>query len=250
MILACEATVNVPPANELYEKAVSDQKDESYSLAVEQYRMFLDHYPLDPRSKDAELRLADSYFADEAWPEAIVAYANFQRMHPTHHDIDRVEFRIAAAYEAQIDTLDRDLGAAQNAHQRYHSLVLRHAGSPAAQEAQEALAKVREHLAARELYVASFYLDRGKQEAGEARVAATLLRYPETKAARDAIRRLEEFARAEGNTELAELAAAAVKDHPRSQPEAGLDTPLGPATVELRNRLVAQRTTPAAPVTP
>ncbi len=248
LVAACgPSAINVPPATDLYKQAVTDQVGQNYGLAIDQYRLFLDHYPIDSRAQDVELRLADSFFADEKWPESIVAYGNFQRMHPTHRDIERIEFRIAAAYYAQMDDLDRDLGAAQNAHERYRNLVYRHAGTPAAKEAEADLATVREHLAARELYVATFYIDRNKPEAGQARVAATLLRYPETVAAREAIARLREVALEQGDTELATLAAAALKDHPRSDENSERDAPLGPNTVALRNRLLQERNPSATP---
>jgi len=201
--------VQVAPPDELYRQATQDFVDGNYGISIATYKYLLDHYPLDPRAEEVELRIAEAHFADGSYAEAIAAFSDFQRMHPTSPRLPEVEFNIGKAYMAQMDTIDRDLNAAANAHARFESVILRYPESEYANRAREELREVREHLAARELYVAEFYLKKGNHAAGRTRVATLLATYPETDAAREAIALIAADARATGDEDLAKLADAA-----------------------------------------
>src|SRR5262244_588163 len=116
VVAACSSEkVHVAPADDLYRQATQDFVDGNYGISIQTYKFLLDHYPLDERAEDIELRIAEAHFADGAYPEAIAAYTDFQRMHPTSPRLPEVEFQIGMAYVGQMDTVDRDLNAAANA---------------------------------------------------------------------------------------------------------------------------------------
>ena len=185
---ACSSEkVQVAPPDELYRQATQDFVDGNYSISIQTYKYLLDHYPLDDRAEDVELRIAEAQFADGAYPEAIASYTDFQRMHPTSPRLAEVEYQIGMAYVGQMDTIDRDLNAAANAHARFESVIVRFPKSEYAKRAKEQLKAVREHLASRELYVAQFYIHQGNHAAARIRVGNMLVTYPETNAATDAI---------------------------------------------------------------
>jgi outer membrane protein assembly factor BamD len=210
VVTACSSDkVKVAPPDELYRSATQDFVDGNYGISIETYKYLLDHYPLDDRAEEVELRIAEAHFADEAYPESIAAFADFQRMHPTSPRLPEVEYNIGKAYMAQMDTIDRDLNAAANAHARFESVIARYPDSEYANRARAELRQVREHLASRELYVARFYLGRGNDGAGRTRVATLLATYPETSAARKAIALVGDDARSAGDEDLAQLADAA-----------------------------------------
>lgn len=247
-------TVKVAPPDELYRQATQDFVEQNYGISIQTYKYLLDHYPLDPRAEEVELRIADAHFADEAYPEAIAAYSDFQRMHPTSPRLPEVEYNIGKAYVAQMDTVDRDLAAAANAHARFESVMLRYPDSQFAKQAREELLEVREHLAERELYVARFYFSAGNHGAGRARAASLLATYPETTSANAAVRLVAADARASGDEELEQLAEAALVEV--EQANAGAEatsslppsrTAAGPALQALRRRLAPG---PEVPVTP
>ena len=232
--------MNVEAPDLLYQDAVSEHADENYELAIQRYRELLDHYPLDPRAEEVELRIAHAHLANESHPEAIAAFSDFQRMHPTSRHLPEVEYRIGQAYVEQIDTIDRDLGAARNAHARLQSILARYPNSEFNKEAIDQLEYVREHLAGRELYIAEYYFDREHYPAGWVRTATVLKYYPETTTAASAAERLASAARDVGDEETAELADAAAveltENHDAENPLNALRAP-GPALVALRTRL-------------
>ena len=84
VLAACSSDkVQVAPPDELYRQATQDFVDGNYGISIQTYKYLLDHYPLDDRAEDVELRIAEAHYADEAYPEAIAAFSDFQRMHPT-----------------------------------------------------------------------------------------------------------------------------------------------------------------------
>lgn len=249
--------VKVAPPDELYRQATQDFVEGNYGIAIQTYKYLLDHYPLDERAEEVELRIAEAHFADEAYPEAIAAFSDFQRMHPTSPRLPEVEYNIGKAYMAQMDTIDRDLNAAANAHARFESVILRYPESEYAKQARVQLREVREHLAARELYVAQFYLKRGNRTAGRNRVAILLATYPETDAAREAIQLIASDARAASDEDLAKLADAAYtaseakEGNPGGRMPASLHPPPHPTVDALRVRLSPNAVaSPVQPVVP
>jgi outer membrane protein assembly factor BamD len=198
--------VEVAPADDIYAAATKDFEDEDYGAAVQRYRQFLDHYPLDPRTQEVEYRIAQAHYRDESYAEAITAFSDFQRMYPTSPRLPEVEYTIAQAHMDQMDAIDRDLASARNAHERFRSVMLRYPGTDYAEKASTKLQQCREHLAERELYIASFYFDRSQLRAGETRVKGLIDRYPDTDAATRALRLLSSAAADAGEAELGQLA--------------------------------------------
>src|SRR5690606_29773970 len=94
--------VQVAPPDELYRQATQDFVDGNYGISIATYKYLLDHYPLDPRAEEVELRIAEAHFADGSYAEAIAAFSDFQRMHPTSPRLPEVEFNIGKAYMAQM----------------------------------------------------------------------------------------------------------------------------------------------------
>ncbi|MBY0276721.1 outer membrane protein assembly factor BamD [Candidatus Binatia bacterium] len=244
--------VQVAPPDELYRNATQDYVDGNYGISIQTYKYLLDHYPLDPRAEDVELRIAEAHFANGAFPEAIAAYTDFQRMHPTSARLAEVEFQIGMAYVGQMDTIDRDLNAAANAHARFESVILRYPNSDYAKRAKEELKAVREHLASRELYVAEFYAKKGNHQATRTRAGTLLVTYPETQAAVDALAVVASDARSAGDEDLAQLADTAYSEASANPDNTPSRTQTGSA-LALRNRIapnaVASPITPISPAT-
>jgi|SoiMethySBSTD1v2_1073268.scaffolds.fasta_scaffold137508_3 outer membrane protein assembly factor BamD len=246
--------IEVAPADDIYAAATKDFEDEEYTAAVGRYRQFIDHYPLDPRTQEVEYRIAQSLYRDENYPEAIAAFTDFQRTYPTSPRLPEVEYTIAQAYMDQMDAVDRDLASSRNAHDRFRSVILRYPGTEYAEKASAKLQECREHLAERELYVATFYFDRGKLEAGELRVKGLIDHYPDTEAASEALRRLASAASSAGKDDLERLAedAATELDTARAGKAEGASSResvgAGPSLAALKQALANPTpTTPSEP---
>ena len=240
--------VRVPAADELYARGAIAHDDESYEVAIREYRFFLDHYPLDPRAEEVERRVADAYFEDGMYPEAIATYGHFQHMHPTSADQALIEYRIGEAYRLQMDSVDRDLASAQNAHERYRNLALRFPDTSHARRAKEQLAETREHLAERELYVAEFYADNDQYRAAATRAGEIVIRFPDTTVTASAVALLQTLAKDEKDQTLSALSTNAmeeIKSNAASSDTESASVYAGPALQLLRLHLQQFKTQPA-----
>src|SRR5215468_2459770 len=81
--LGCSGKKPIVPADTLWTEANDAYNDEAYDLAIQKYKALLDQYPFDPHAEEAELKIAQAYYAVQRYPEAIAAFGNFERMHPT-----------------------------------------------------------------------------------------------------------------------------------------------------------------------
>lgn len=171
-----------PPVNDadgLYAQGEKAFRDENYLTALERFRDVKNQYPYSNRALDAELRIADTYFAQESYVEAQAAYEIFREMHPTHPKIDYVQYRIGLSFFYQIpDDSARDLTAAYRAEEAFNLLIARYPNSSYLPEAKEKRIESRRRLAEHERYVANFYFQRRHFLSSSYRYASLLKSYP------------------------------------------------------------------------
>ncbi|MBI5496673.1 MAG: outer membrane protein assembly factor BamD [Deltaproteobacteria bacterium] len=113
----------------------------------------------------AELRLADSHFGREKWMDAMDAYRQFTRLHPTHEEVAYATFQVAKAHYRQIpedwfflpDASERDQSAAMDAVRAFDDFLIRFPDHERAEEARKLRKEARSRLANHEWYVAGYY---------------------------------------------------------------------------------------------
>jgi len=170
-----------PPQDpaQLYSKGMILLNKEKYEDAEKVFSDLKNYFPSDALySLKADLRIADSYFHRQEYPEAIVRYMEFKKRNPFHPDIPYVDYQVADAYFEQMRSKNRDQEATLKALNAFEAVVSNHPGTVFAQKAQEKAGICRERLAAHECVIGHFYLDKGKYEAATGRFAAVLEKYP------------------------------------------------------------------------
>jgi outer membrane protein assembly factor BamD len=187
----------------------------------------LDQYPFDQHAEEAELKIAQAYYAAERYPEAIAAFSNFERMHPTSSFLPTTEYHRGLSYLAQYTTADRDQQAVTNALTTFRNITDRFPGTPWAERAQLRIRECREALARHEAQVATYYLEQDSLRAAETRLRGLLTEYPETDAAAEL---LLAFGRAYEKREEAEGAKLAYSTVVRHYPN-------GPYAEDAREQL-------------
>ena len=217
-------------ADAYYEEATHAFKDKNYEVAINQYKGLLENFPFDPHSEEAELKIAHSLYRNKQYAEAIAAFNDFQRMHPLSPRLPMVYYLLGKSYMDQMTTIDRDQGAAENAHGWFRVVVDRYPTSTYAAKARKRLVQCREALAAHELYIANYYFKRDNLKAGENRVKGILENYPDTTAATRAVEQLAAAYASAGQEDAAKLA----RDAAAERASAGDTSPSnGPATDAL-----------------
>jgi outer membrane protein assembly factor BamD len=214
----CSSTVRRLSAKEYYIQADEAFTKEDFTTAADQYRELLDQYPLNPYAEEAQLKIAYSYYLDKKYTEAIAAFSDFERAYPTSQHLPFIEYYRGMCYLEQMRSIDRDQSVTEKAHDFFKSVVERFPDSPFAPLAEEKIEVCREAMADNELYVARFNEKIGNLLAEKARLRTIVEKYPETKAATEALARLEAVLSQEGKPELAELAARALDVRRSAQP--------------------------------
>ena len=223
----CAGKKPVIPPEKLWGEAEDAFNIEAYELAVDRYKKLLDQHPFDQHAEEAELKIALSYYKAQRWAEAIAAFGDFERMHPTSAELPAVEYHLGMAYLAQASTSDRDQQSHANALTYFRNLTDRFPLSPWAEKARLRVRECREALAKHEADVAAYYLKIGNLKAAEARLQGLLTDYPETDAAAQCLYAFAQVYAARNEAEGATLALATLARH----------HPDGPLGREARERL-------------
>ncbi len=161
-------------------------KDGSYTDAQKFFEHVKTKYPFSKYAALSDLRLADAKFDQKLWTEAIAAYEEFVRLHPTHEDVDYAEFRVAVAHleDSPGDfvffppSYEKDQRQVQAAADAFKAFLQKYPSSKYAEEAKKDLARANARLAEHEWYVGEFYFKRDKWPGAASRYEALVDKYP------------------------------------------------------------------------
>lgn len=159
------------PEQEIYEDALNALEMENYVLAIEKLQLLEAHYPFGRYSEQAQLELTYAYFKNHE-PEAARASADrFIRLHPTHENIDYAYYlKGLTAFEQDrsffikylpLDESKRDPGAALDGFESFRTLLNSYPDSEYAPDARKRMVHLKNRLAAYEVHVAHYYIQRG-----------------------------------------------------------------------------------------
>ena len=173
-------------AQALYELGVEALERGLYTDAVKRLEAVRTEYPYSRFAALSELRVADAHMRRSQYLEAIDAYRNFLRYHPTHADAAYALGRVGEAFYAQIPgdwwlmppAAERDLAHVRQAIDSYRDLLARFPNAANSAAAQKGLDACRAKLAEHELYVARFYAGRQQWAGALARAQEIVREYP------------------------------------------------------------------------
>lgn len=193
LVSACATT----GSGDRLRRTYGDQAQAAYAEALDMYfrddclmaeprfEQVRQTYPYSRFAALAELRAADCMFAQDKFAEAIQAYQQFTRFRPSHGEVPYAEFQVAASYHQQIPTSwllsppahERDQHNTHEALRLLRRFILDHPNHPLVARAQKMAVGTVELLAAHELYVARYYLDRAAPKAALGRLRTLLRSY-------------------------------------------------------------------------
>ena len=132
------------------------------------------------RSYDADimLRIADTYYGEEKYSEAVVEYQAFLNFHPVHRDASYAQFQVGMCNYNDLTTIDRDPSIPRTTIKEFQKLLDKYPGSPYEALAKKHIAECRDRLAAYELYVGRFDYKKGAYEAATVRLEKMVKDFP------------------------------------------------------------------------
>lgn len=179
-------------AEELVSEGSSAFMDQDYKAAIKAYTKLKDWYPFSKYAILAELKIADSHFHLEQYDEAILAYEEFEKLHPKNEAIPYVIYQTGLSWFKQLGTIDRDHTPARNSLTQFNRLIDQFPRSEYAPKAKEHIAKCIGMIAAHELYVANFYMRTKKYAAALKRYMDIVEKYPNSKESEEAKAKIPE----------------------------------------------------------
>ena len=178
---------DVPPAQELYADGLAELGDGSDAWywplgdntdAIETFQSIIDNYPYSEYAVLAELAIADAYFRDEQYEEALSYYRDFTDLHPQNEKVPYAIYRAALCHYHQIRSPNRDQTATRLALEFLDDLLARHPYSEYADPGEELWRELRLTLARQVANIGDFYMARQEWESGAERFRALLNEYP------------------------------------------------------------------------
>ena len=150
----------------------------NYSRAREPFQAIIDNYPYSKYETEAQLKIADSYFAEGNFEEALSYYRGFADLHPQHPKVAYTVLRSALCYYNQIESIDRDQTATREALKYLELLTTNYPYAPAGQEGEVILHELRTRLADNMMEIGDFYLERTQYQSAATRYRRVLDDYP------------------------------------------------------------------------
>jgi outer membrane protein assembly factor BamD len=177
----------VPPAEELFAKGQKILEGErwlgiiphtDYSEAIETFQSIIDNYPYSDYAIQAELAIADAYFEDEKYEEALSYYRDFGDLHPQHEKVPYTLLQAALCHERRKRSPNRDQTPTRDALVFLDQLLSKFPHSTEAAEAEALWRDLRLLLAQQVRGIAEFYMKRDEWESAADRWRTLLNEYP------------------------------------------------------------------------
>src|SRR5918994_3043524 len=146
-----------PTAEALFAEGNRNLNEKRYARAIVALQQLKTEHPFSPLLTETELKIADAYYLNQQYPEAIAAFREFQALHPTNENIPFVILRLGQAHLNQFTSIDRDQKNTEIAKGYFETVITNHPKSPHAAQAAENLARCIQYLSEHEFNVAMFY---------------------------------------------------------------------------------------------
>ena len=181
----------------LYSEAKGALDAGYYSKAVEYYEFLDTRFPFGVYGQQSLLDLAYAYYKTEDFESAMSACDRFIRLYPQNPYVDYayylkglVNFNRGRGLTERflpIDSSQRDQSSAMTSFRSFSELVEKYPQSEYAEDARKRMVFLRNRLAAHEVHVADYYMERGAYVAAANRARYVVETYPRTPAVPDAL---------------------------------------------------------------
>jgi outer membrane protein assembly factor BamD len=187
LLAACAAKEPPFDAVAVFREAEDSMRAENFDKARKGYQQIQEKSP--DKSYDAVLmlRVADTYYGEEKYSEAIVEYQAFLNYHPVNKFAAYAQYQIAMSNYMDLTTIDRDPAPDYAVVKEMRKLLEKYPKSGYEDQARKYIAICQDRLADYELYVGRFYYKKDSYKAAAGRLEKLLKDYPGSSAEKDAL---------------------------------------------------------------
>lgn len=148
------------PDKFLFDRGTENLNKRRWIVAREYFRQLVDSYPQSPYRADAKLGIGDTYIGEkspESFVLAINEFREFLNFYPTHKRAYYAQFKLAMAHFYQMKDPMRDQTETRDAIRELQTYVTKYADQPLVDEARQHLREAKDRLAAWHVGVAEHY---------------------------------------------------------------------------------------------
>jgi outer membrane protein assembly factor BamD len=180
------------PPDTLAKEGITQLKKKKYDDAIDTFEKVKDRYPYSDQALLAQIKLADAYFYRKKYDEALAAYKEFEKLHPTNKGVPYCIYRQGLCYYRQRSTIDRDQTYTQKALAEFKRLKQKFPQCEYMPRAEKYMAHCRRDLGEHEFYIAEFYYRTKRYPAALERYQTVVQEYPDFPKKSVAQERIEE----------------------------------------------------------
>jgi outer membrane protein assembly factor BamD len=189
---AAKLALNPDPPAKMYADADSLLSKGAYSDAAKKFEDLDRTHPYSPEARRAMVMAAYAYYKASKYPEAVAAGKRYTTLHPGTKDAALAHHIIASANFDEIKDPERDQTATRKALAELKLLVQRYPDSPYTKQAVNRVRIAENILAAAEMNVGRYYLNRKNYVGAINRFKTVVAEYQTTPQVEEALYRIVE----------------------------------------------------------
>lgn len=204
-----EETFADEPPEKLYNEGLfllNNKKDSK--LAAKRFEEVDRQHPYSDWARKALLMSAYAHYESRQYDECISAAQRYVTLHPGSPDAAYAQYLVAASHYDQIPDVSRDQGRTEKAIASLEEVARKYPNSEYAGNAKRKIEVARDQLAAREMMVGRYYINKRDYTGAINRFKVVVTQYQTTRHVEEALMRLTEAYMALGIVHEAQTAAA------------------------------------------
>lgn len=200
--------LNPDPPAKMFAEADALLTGGKFNRAAAKFEDLDRDHPYSPEARRAIVMASYAYYKAGKYPEAIASARRYTTLHPGTKEAALAHHIIASAYFDEMNLPDRDQSTTKKALQELRTLKTRYPDSEYAATAENRIRVAEDTLAAAEMEVGRYYLERRNYIAAINRFKTVATDYQTTAHVEEALMRLTESYMALGIVNEAQTAAA------------------------------------------
>lgn len=164
---------------ELYDRGTNAFEKDQYQKSREYFQQIEDLYPDSQYLAIARVGIANTYYQESNYSEAIIAYQKVLEFYPMDKLAEWSQYRIGLSHFWQMLPSDRDQEETNKACTAFEKFLTQYPKSQLIEEAKAKYQVCQDRLADNEMYIARFYFKNKAYEAAINRLQGILMNYPQ-----------------------------------------------------------------------
>ncbi len=208
---------------QFYQRALGQLNGQNFRGSISTYQALESRFPFGRFAAQAQIEIVYAYYRNQDMEAARAAADRFIRLHPDNENVDYAYYmKGLASFEdgsgffsrfLPIDHTKRDPGRAQESFSDFAQLLALYPDSPYSADARSRMVYLRNNLAAYEIHVANYYLERLAYIAALRRGQYVVENFQGTPAVADGVAIMVEAYLRMGLSDLADTSLALLKEN-------------------------------------